>query len=243
MGSKVFGVLIRYGKVAALAALFSCQRIDRDGNQRSDSTTSSPGRAFISQEIVAELRKHGDSAVSDSSRMQWIDAPSAVVPNLTYHWGRYHVADDASIDIIAGARGEQVTRIRGKADWWALVNEWRPRDAAEARQACLELVRVTEDGWDPRPPIYFHVDSLLDSMLFPHEVPFLKERLRQPQPSLRPSKGASPWELSEWIVRPTMRRLAVRYRCGLPSAVDQGLPELVAVDSVLRTDAQRPQRE
>ena len=216
--------------LALCAAVLACDEPDRQvTRQLAQRSTSSP-RAVMAREIMADTQRARYAVSVDTSKIQIEAERSTIVPAVTYHRGVYYVALDAPIELVVASRSDTTVLIAGIEDWWALLGGWRPRDAGEARQACLEMVRVTRDPWFGLQPVYFHRDSLSSPGLADHQKEFLRQR-DLPVATAR-AIGDSVWEVSGWMVRPTLSRLATRYRCRLPASGQRGIPDVTELDSI-----------
>lgn len=198
--------------------------------QAESSRVPSAQTLTVIEDIEREARRLGRAEPLDTSRLTIVIDTSGLVPGLTYVWGEYSYVD-APIRRVAGSRAGTVAIIREMRDWWSVLGTWRPADEQAARQACLEAIRVTQDGWIRPRSVYFHPDSLQESAFDDRERALLEARVRE-LPTVRRATDGAQWTVTGWVIRPTMSRIATQYRCSLPAQSDGALPELVALDSI-----------
>lgn len=98
--------------------------------------------------VIEQLSTKLDSSVVrpplDTSRIQWWNDESSVVPNLSYHWAWYHAPEISHglVSAVVAVRTNNLRPVRTTDDWSRVAQGWFPENADQAREACAEVARV-----------------------------------------------------------------------------------------------------
>lgn len=213
-----------------LVSMVACQ----SGDSRSSSAT--PNSA-IHALLISELReKARRSDISDTVRDDEVEfrpaVPSAILPQVDYHWATYHSQrlSHGSASAVAG-RSQTMARIIRTADDWAMLRgSWRAASPDQAEAACVELASLLLYGGPL--PRSVRVSAADTSDLDPSEVKRLRRLLgKDSLPSIVLDADSS-WLVSEWLVHPTRRTIANRIACRVNARSSGPAPTVAKGDSI-----------
>ena len=187
--------------------------------------------ALVMRELTRQLAGMHVAVRLDSSRIEWRDEASRVVPGLAYHWASYRPVDMTHVyaQAFAAHHGTAAYLIRDADDWSVAAGDWRPATAAEAQVACLELARSAGRGRDPELLAIPVSQARSEIGGMPPEL--CAQAARALKDSVVVSAPVDPngrWVVEMWVFE---KGRTTQYRCGFGSAGHKAI-ELTPIDSI-----------
>jgi hypothetical protein len=191
--------------------------------------------------LVAELQRQSRITQFpfnvDTAKVEYTMRPSAVVPGLMYQWATFRSSQvsHSALVAVAGALGPRNRLIKGPGDWLGLVDTWRPKDGAEAMNACAEIVQLTLTRNPHNPPTVFVGGGFSRPDLLAADTTAILTRAARPRIT-QAGRGDEAWHVDLWMINPSLDRVATHYRCAIAGG-GPGVPSgvvLTPIDSIMR---------